>query len=86
MKDTHPLIARKVKKMMKEKSAEERLIMGLSMFGMAKECVRSSILAKSKKVSPASLKQHIFLRFYGNDLSHKVKKKILRVLTGRCRD
>ena len=78
MKDTHPVIAERIKALMRKKSGEERLMMGFSMFETAKKIVVSSIFSKSNKLSPADLRKAIFLRFYGNDLSLDIKKRVLR--------
>ena len=78
MKDTHPMIAKKIKTLMKKKSGEERLMMGFSMFETAKKLAISSLFSKSNKRSHTDLRKAIFLRFYGNDLSPDVKKKVLR--------
>ena len=61
-----------------KKSGEERLMMGFSMFETAKKLVISSLFSKSNKLSHANLRKAIFLRFYGNDLSPDMKKKVLR--------
>ena len=55
-----------------KKSNEERLIMGCSMFGTAKEIVKSSILNENPNISKEKLKNEIFIRFYGNDINYKL--------------
>lgn len=77
MNDTHPIISKRVKKMMKKKTGEERLLMGFSMMKMARLLAISSIKANSKKhLKPNELRKKIFLRFYSNDFSPEMKEKI----------
>jgi len=68
MNDTHPETAELFLKLIKTKSNEERLIMGCSMFGTAKQIVRDSIIAKEPQISDAELNKMIFKRFYGHGL------------------
>ncbi|MBI4041225.1 MAG: hypothetical protein HY390_05100 [Deltaproteobacteria bacterium] len=78
MNDTHPAIAKKIKTLMGRKSGEERLMMGFSMFDAAKKMVLASLSSsKLNTLTPIKRKYAVLLRFYGNDLSENLKKKIL---------
>ncbi len=78
--DTHPKVAEEFQRLMMAKSGEERLKMGCSMFDAAKKIVASSIKEQDPKISPQELKEEIFLRFYGQEFTEPVKKKILKAL------
>lgn len=65
MNDTSQKTAELFLKLMKTKTNEERLIMGCSMYGAAKQIVRDSIIAKEPNISEAELDNRIFARFYG---------------------
>ena len=53
-----------------QKSNEDRLTMGCSMFGTAKEIVAASILNENPNISKENLKKKIFIRFYGNEIDY----------------
>ena len=80
MNDTPPEIERRYREMLLQRSGEERLQMGCSMFTFARELVVASVLAKTPNVSPSELRHAIFLRFYGDDFDPETREKILRVL------
>ncbi len=65
------------RKMIAEKTGEERLLMGFSMFDFSSRILLSSI---KDKAPPKKLKQIIFLRLYRNDFSKKQQKEILKHL------
>ncbi|MCD4706256.1 MAG: hypothetical protein K8S62_00785 [Candidatus Sabulitectum sp.] len=76
MLDTNPLMAAKTREMMMEKSREERLVIGCSMFSFARTIVLASILRKNSNISPGDLKRELFLRFYGNDMNKDALNRI----------
>jgi len=78
--DTSHKVWRQYVHMMMQKTGEERLLMGCSMFDAAKEIVRSSLLSKSLKQDPQDLKRNIFLRFYGHEYSERQLHNILMSL------
>ncbi len=80
MKDTSDKIWSQYHKMIMQKSGEERLLMGCSMFDTAKEIVKSSLLSKSPKQDPLDLKRNIFLRFYGHEYNERQLNKIMMSL------
>jgi hypothetical protein len=65
------------RKMMAEKTGEERLLMGFSMFDFASTILLSSI---KENTPPEKLKKELFLRLYRNDFSKKQQDKILKHL------
>ncbi|MBI3018114.1 MAG: hypothetical protein HYY62_09050 [Deltaproteobacteria bacterium] len=78
MKDTHPIIATKIRNLMKKKSGKERLMMGFSMFEAARKLAIASLCSKPNRISQANLRKALFLRFYGNEFSPEMRKKMLR--------
>lgn len=58
-------------KLLLQKSNENRLIMGCSMYDTAKEIVKSSIQNEKPYITKEDLKKEIFLRFYGNEVNYK---------------
>jgi len=65
------------RKMIAEKTGEERLLMGFSMFDFSSRILLSSI---KDKAPPKKLREIIFLRLYRNDFSKKQQKEILKHL------
>lgn len=80
MKDTDSKTQKLILKLMKEKSGEERLRMGFSMYDTARALVEASIHAQFPNLSPADYKRIFFLRFYGSDFTQKRKEEILQAL------
>jgi len=76
MNDTSLEIDKKVHALAMSRTAEERLIMGCSMFDVSKQIVRDSIIEKNPQISKKELKQEIFKRFYGCDFEEQTLKKI----------
>ena len=71
MKDTSPRMERKFRKMLLDRSGEERLKMGCSMHAAGQALVRAS---------PVMLRQALFLRFYGHEFDLETREKILIAL------
>jgi len=57
------------RKLLLQKSNEDRLIMGCSMYNTAKELVKSSIINENPNISQRNLKIEILKRFYGNEIN-----------------
>jgi len=85
MRDTSPEVERKFRSLLLQRSGEERLKMGCSMHAAAQALVRASVLEKAPDASPATLRQALFLRFYGRDFDARTREKILLAL-GRASD
>ena len=64
----------------RNKTGEERVRMGFSMFEFAAKFAIASIKEKNKNryLSPCQLKKELFLRLYGNDFSDDQKAEILK--------
>ncbi len=75
MTDTKPDIEKILIKMMRQKTGEERLKMGCSMFDLAKKIVMASIQSHG---SDKEMRQKIFLRFYQDSFDKKTIGKILQ--------
>ena len=80
MNDTSPLVESIFLEMMMKKSGQERLMMGFSMFEMARKQVVASIKRDNPNVNIKDLRREIFLRFYGQEFSPEEREKILRKL------
>lgn len=64
--------------MMMEKSGQERLKMGFSMFNLARKQVLASIRRNKPMASEEEIRKELLFRFYGNEFSPEDQKKILR--------
>ena len=82
MNDTSAKVQRRFEDLLMKKTPEERLKMGCSMFTTAREIAKSSIRAQFPHLSPAQMKQKIFLRFYADDFSDAQSQRIQSVLAG----
>jgi hypothetical protein len=80
MSDTPDEIERRYRDLLLRRSGEERLRMGCSMHATARALVRASILEADPLISPAGLRQALFLRFYGGDFDASARHAILRDL------
>lgn len=76
MKDTSIKIEKLFHKLYRNRSGEERLIMGCSMFDTSKQIVISSIKHKKPNINKRDLRIGIFNQFYGRDFNIQVKQKI----------
>jgi hypothetical protein len=63
----------------RNKTGEERMKMGFSMFEFAAKFAVASIMEKHKNrdLSPCQLKKELFLRLYSSDFSETQKAEIL---------
>ncbi len=75
MNDTDPKIEQKVRELMMNKTPEDRLKMGCSMFGFSKTIIQAS-LQENKNIQQSELKKELFLRFYGKEMDKEIKGKI----------
>ena len=80
MNDTSPEIESRFHEMLMNKSGEERLKMGFSMFNMARRQVVSSIIMDNPRADEKDIRRGIFLRFYGEEFSPEERAKILTKL------
>lgn len=77
MKDTSLKIERKFRKMLLQRSGEERLKMGCSMHATARALAKASISRQHAGAEPAEIKRLLFLHFYGNDFEPEEGKRIV---------
>ena len=78
MNDTTPLMEQRFRTLLMARSGEERLKMGCSMHATATALVRAAIRAKDPSISPAEMRQELFLRFYRHDFDPLTQQKILK--------
>ena len=81
MIDTDPGAEKKYNEMMRSKSAQERALMGFSMFNMAKQVIISSIFDKCPNADETTIRRELFLRFYGDDFDEVQKHLIVKYLS-----
>jgi len=81
MNDTTPQMTLKMREMILQKSPQERLALGCSMYDFSKQLVKNALLRQNADLSPAHLRRELFLKFYGNDFSLEEQQKIMRTLT-----
>ena len=74
MKDTSKEVENIYNNMLLERTPEERLRMGCSMFDFACAIIESSF---PRNLTDIEIKQQLFLRLYSNDLEEDVKKNFL---------
>jgi hypothetical protein len=78
MKDTSPEVEEVYNKMIMEKTGEERLKMGFSMFDFARKQAIASIKKDHPDSDKEELRKKLFLRFYGGDFSQEELRKIIQ--------
>ena len=83
MNDTAPEIAVLYRNLIENKSGEERLLMGCSVYDTAKQIVRSAICNNRPGITDEEMKKEIFLRFYGKEFSQVNREKLLSTLTAK---
>ena len=67
MRDTPVDVEARYRRMLLERSGEDRLRMGFSMYSTARALVVASIVAKEPGASPERIREAVFSRFYGRD-------------------
>ena len=80
MKDTNILVESCFLEMMMERSGQERMKMGFSMFDMARRQVIASIKERNPNAGMNDIKKELFLRFYAQEFSPKEREKILNCI------
>lgn len=78
MNDTTPEIEALFNQMIMKKSGQERMMMGFSMFDMARMQVEAGIRANNPNSTIQEIRREIFLRVYGQDFSPDEQDKILK--------
>ena len=77
MNDTSPEVLERMREMIRQKTPQERLEMGCSMYDTSKYLVTRAILRENPNITPAALRQELFLKFYRNDFNPEQIEKIL---------
>jgi len=77
MKDTSPDIDTRYRAMLLARSGEERLQMAASMHATARALVMASVREAEPAITPARLRQALFLRFYGHEYDDDARARIL---------
>ena len=77
MNDTSPEIEATYRAMLLERSGEDRLKMGDSMYATARALVIASIVEREPSATAGALRQALFLRFYGHEFDAPTREWIL---------
>jgi hypothetical protein len=85
VKDTPDEIDRRFRKILLQRSGEERLKMGCSMHATAMVLAKASILQRHSRARPAAIKRLLFIHFYGNDFEPEERERIASALAKRGR-
>jgi len=83
MNDTSPNAERTYRAMLLGRSGAERLKMGCSMFATARTLVVAGLRSNAPRASPATVRQALFLTFYGRDFTETDRAKIIARLAGQ---
>ena len=80
MNDTSPDMESRYRAMIMERSGEERLKMGCSMFDAAKALMQAGILDQNPHTSPAEIRRYLFMQLYGHEFDADSRRKILAAI------
>jgi hypothetical protein len=80
MKDTPGDIEARYQEMLLSLSPAQRIIMACRMFSTARTLVQAHILQENPNIEQKTLREEIFLRFYGHDFDLSERRKILKHL------
>lgn len=80
MNDTPPEIEALVDRMMAERTPEERLRMGASMFDAARELMAAGLLMEDPNLTRAQLRGRLFLRTHGDCFTPKEIDRIMAAI------
>jgi hypothetical protein len=80
MNDTSPEMELRYQALIMERSGEDRLIMGCSMFDAAKALMQAGILDQNPHISPAEIRQALFMQLYGHEFDAESRAKILAAI------
>jgi len=80
MNDTSPDMESRYRAMLMERSGEERLKMGCSMFDTAKALMQAGILDQNPHASPAEIRRALFMHLYGHEFDAESRAKILTAI------
>jgi hypothetical protein len=77
MNDTSPEVEQRYRQLLLQRSGAERLAMGCSMFATARALAIASVLEKEPFAPPATLRQALFVRFYGAEFTPEQRERIV---------
>jgi hypothetical protein len=80
MNDTSPEMESRYRAMIMERSGEERLKIGCSMFDAAKAMMQAGILDRNPHVSPAEIRRALFMQLYGHEFDAESRAKIFAAI------
>jgi hypothetical protein len=80
MNDTSPEMESRYRAMIMERSGEERLKIGCSMFDAAKAMMQAGILDRNPHVSPAEIRRVLFMQLYGHEFDPESRAKIFAAI------
>jgi hypothetical protein len=80
MNDTSPDMESRYRAMIMERSGEERLKMGCSMFDAAKALMQAGILGQNPYASLAEIRRALFMQLYGHEFNAESRAKILAAI------
>jgi hypothetical protein len=80
MNDTSPDMESRYRAMIMERSGEERLKMGCSMFDAAKAVMQAGILDQNPHASPAEIRRALFMQLYGHEFDADSREMILAAI------
>ena len=80
MNDTSPDMESRYRAVIMERSGEERLKMGCSMFDAAKAMMQAGILDQNPHASPAEIRRALFMQLYGHEFDAESRAKILAAI------
>ncbi len=69
MRDTTLRAEQEYRRLLLAQPGEKRLLMGCSLFDSARKLAIAGLTARSPALSPRELKQQLFLRTYGRELT-----------------
>ena len=77
LNDTDPAVALRLRKLMMERTGEERVLMGCSMFDAAKKIAGAAIRDRDPQVTRQEMRGELFRRFYGLEFGESERERIL---------
>ena len=80
MNDTSPEMESRYRAMIMERSGEERLKIGCSMFDAAKAMMQAGILDRNPHVSPAEIRRVLFMQLYGHEFDPESRAMIFAAI------
>ena len=80
MNDTSPDVESRYRATIMERSGEERLMMGCSMFDTTKAIMQAGILERNPHASPAEVCRGLFMQLYGHEFDAESRVNILAAI------